>query len=455
MRFCRSYPFVGALVIAAVLVGASGIARAALVGNWKLDETDNSNLTAYDSSGNHYDGTRAYMESPPPPPGGGGDDTGARLASAAADPGTYPGVGYAGVIGGSYLFHGDTAVQSEILVNAAGTLLTGTNNFTLSTWLNMPSAMQSTYAQNLSLFRNWGSSWNYILSVQVPIYGGDPRGVMMAVYNAIPALAIQQTQIGLDGWHQVTGSYNGSTVRLYVDGELAASKDYVREVLTEPTFSLGGPTGPAVGNTGSFRGYLDDMGVWNETLADVQVRAIYNTPLVAGLNAPATGRYGLGDMSALFNYYNGSLGDQQPPAPVVIGDVTWNYDPALPDGMMPGSAWFDGTSYHIKLGATDGVTGSSGIVWLPGDANKDGTVDGADLNTVLSNYNQTGMDWAHGDFNNDATVDGADLNTVLSNYNQHLGAGSAPGAPEPSTLLLAAAGLVGLLAYGWRKRAWR
>ncbi len=87
---------------------------------------------------------------------------------------------------------------------------------------------------------------------------------------------------------------------------------------------------------------------------------------------------------------------------------------------------------------------------LPGDADMNGTVNGADLNTVLSNYNKTGMGWADGDFDDNGTVNGADLNTVLSNYNQHISVGAA--VPEPSSLMLAAAGLVGLLAYAWRKR---
>ena len=60
------------------------------------------------------------------------------------------------------------------------------------------------------------------------------------------------------------------------------------------------------------------------------------------------------------------------------------------------------------------------------------------------------MYWYQGDFDYNGTVNGADLNTVLSNYNQHLSVGAA--VPEPSTLLLAAAGLLGLLAYARRKR---
>jgi T5SS/PEP-CTERM-associated repeat protein/autotransporter-associated beta strand protein len=102
--------------------------------------------------------------------------------------------------------------------------------------------------------------------------------------------------------------------------------------------------------------------------------------------------------------------------------------------------WLDDTVSHQVI-----------VMWtLYGDANLDGTVNGADLNTVLSNYNQAG-NWNHGDFNYDGTVNGGDLNTVLSNYNQSLSVGAA--VPEPSMLLLAAAGLTALLAYRWRKRA--
>jgi hypothetical protein len=96
-------------------------------------------------------------------------------------------------------------------------------------------------------------------------------------------------------------------------------------------------------------------------------------------------------------------------------------------------------------------------VGLDGDANIDGRVDINDLTKVLSNYNQSVAGgvagWMLGDFNGDDKVDINDLTIVLANYNTTVGA-PAPGlsaVPEPSVLALAAAALISLLVYAWRK----
>ena len=64
-----------------------------------------------------------------------------------------------------------------------------------------------------------------------------------------------------------------------------------------------------------------------------------------------------------------------------------------------------------------------------------------------------------GDFNYDGVVNGTDLGFVINNYHHSFdpapvyasGAGFSP-VPEPGTLTLLAAGLIGLIAYAWRKR---
>jgi PEP-CTERM motif len=147
---------------------------------------------------------------------------------------------------------------------------------------------------------------------------------------------------------------------------------------------------------------------------------------------------------------------------------------------------FSSTMGCIDKAAADTITAADGSnlpavddhSWLvidlspiPGDANQDGTVDADDLNIVLTNYNKPG-DFAMGDFNNDGKVDLTDLELLVGNFHcTSKSGGSVSGAqldsqaigmlqgagikvvPEPGTIVLLPAGLIGLLAYAWRKRS--
>ncbi|OHB70410.1 MAG: hypothetical protein A2V70_16730 [Planctomycetes bacterium RBG_13_63_9] len=92
---------------------------------------------------------------------------------------------------------------------------------------------------------------------------------------------------------------------------------------------------------------------------------------------------------------------------------------------------------------------------IPGDTDFDGDVDFADFNNLANNYTGTldpatgGKRWWEGDFNGDGDVDFADFNDLANHYT---GALKMANVPEPSTLVLIAAGGVALLAYPWRRR---
>jgi len=111
-------------------------------------------------------------------------------------------------------------------------------------------------------------------------------------------------------------------------------------------------------------------------------------------------------------------------------------------------------------------------VTLYGDATLDGAVDEDDLIKVLTNYGLAGV-WGTGDFTYDDQVNEDDLIKVLTNYGSAIdpntllaefsGKFSANAVamlqsagfsvvPEPSVYAMLIGGLIGLLAYAWRRR---
>ena len=98
----------------------------------------------------------------------------------------------------------------------------------------------------------------------------------------------------------------------------------------------------------------------------------------------------------------------------------------------------------------------------PGDTDANGDVNSNDLFDILGagKYNHPELGpatWAEGDFTGDTLVDSDDLFAMLSAAKFNQGPYSSVPAsaivvPEPPTIVIAAIGLLGLLACGWWRR---
>ena len=146
------------------------------------------------------------------------------------------------------------------------------------------------------------------------------------------------------------------------------------------------------------------------------------------------------------------------PAATIAGLLRASYDGGLWDvGQFQDSA---ALASGLTLGMIDDTSSSQVRVMATyaGDFNLDGVVDNVDKAIWFANA-FTGGTWQQGDANHDGVVNGLDRDLWFS----HVGlppltvlSPAAPSAvtavPEPCTLALLAAGLLGLLAYGWRKR---
>jgi hypothetical protein len=108
----------------------------------------------------------------------------------------------------------------------------------------------------------------------------------------------------------------------------------------------------------------------------------------------------------------------------------------------------DGLSWSVDYSAnavTLEVLGSSLVL---GDVNGDGVVNGLDVDPFVEVLLSGPYD-AAADMNQDEVVNGLDVDPFVVAV---VGGGAAQAVPEPSGLLLALLGLLGLVAVGWRNR---
>ncbi len=134
-----------------------------------------------------------------------------------------------------------------------------TNNFTVGVWL------KSTSLGNLNtLVRKGQYSWSLeIRTIQNAQLGAD----------GISAQALGVTSMANDKWHHVIGTYDGSTISIYVDGKLDDSKPASGNSVVNSTEVWIG--GNSQDDNRWFNGTMDDVRLYNRALPANEILALY------------------------------------------------------------------------------------------------------------------------------------------------------------------------------------
>ncbi len=206
-----------------------------LIGYWKLDET--SGTTAVDSSSSGNDGTLSF-----------GMDAATDTA--------------AGQVGTSLDFDG-----SDDQVIAAGTGLTTAT--TLSAW-----AYARSYGTNGSeIICEGGCDSPSAIGQRIVIY---PANINFSIWNAtIPHVASTASVPSLNSWHHYVGTFDGTVVKLYIDGVEAASTNYTG-VFSARTPLRFGAANSIVDPDRAWNGMIDEVRIYNRALSSTEILSMYN-----------------------------------------------------------------------------------------------------------------------------------------------------------------------------------
>jgi Concanavalin A-like lectin/glucanases superfamily len=254
---------VAAALAAFAITGSSAAANSGLVGQWHFDE--GSGLAAHDSSGNNNTGTLV-------------------AAPGFAVPGWIP-----GRFGTALSFNGDDGVQI-----AQSSVLEPQPQVSVSAWVKSVGS-PGAYRYIVGKGANGCDSSSYAL------YTGANGGLSFYISNghasatADYGLSPQATGGVWDGtWHLVVGTYDGSILRLYVDGVEVGSGtpfsgpiDYTRARSTD-LFIGDYPPQPPPCEAGGFSGAIDEVNAWSFAVSPDVVNSLYQPPPPGGSSPPTS-----------------------------------------------------------------------------------------------------------------------------------------------------------------------
>lgn len=223
-----------------VATGTEGIVAdgitSGLVGHWKLDEASGSAVN--DSSGYENNGTSS---------------------------GAYATSGY---VGGARGFNGSTDYVS--LGNKS--ILNATSTITINAWINHNSPTGGDNSRGIILHKGnyGGGNGGYLLRID------DNNRFLCGIFQGTWYYPISSFTVSPNQWHMLTCTWDGSVIKMYLDGVQDPSTANASVIMTPNTDNLMlGKSSDATAALGVYKGLIDDSRVYNRALSATEVSTIY------------------------------------------------------------------------------------------------------------------------------------------------------------------------------------
>jgi hypothetical protein len=153
------------------------------------------------------------------------------------------------------------------------------NSFTMSSWVKLETKPSPFSNRPHSIMGRWDgngvSVFRYQLrydgDIATQLVGGDSDYVFMA------------GSISYDVWSHVITTYDGETLRHFVNGSLVGVESLDIVINTSSTDLTFGEIHMGNGHWYMFSGTMDDCGYWNRALTEEEILGLYNAePLISG-----------------------------------------------------------------------------------------------------------------------------------------------------------------------------
>ena len=160
----------------------------------------------------------------------------------------------------AYQFNG---TSNYIDIPGTNNLHLNTNGLSLAAWINFtePSDIHAIVGKHISGYGN-----GYYLMIR-------PATIIEFLVDS--DYGLRSTESYNDGnWHFVVGTFDGSTMKLYVDGALKSSQPKTYSSLNDSTLTIGKHHAGVA--TDFFNGKIDDIRIFDKAIGEAEVLQLFN-----------------------------------------------------------------------------------------------------------------------------------------------------------------------------------